>query len=276
MDPAARELDEASRFPLCRPDTLTALFRGSGLGDARCEPVEISTPFASFDDCGRPFLGGTGPAPSYVASLDADRRAILAAPSHTRPLAASPRFSPGGPDARKYGASEGYPVKAISRLPFFVGIFSHYDQLLEGRAVRRRASPSRLLRVADEPALRYEYEAESRSIDDYVARNPTTGLLIARGDTILVERYQYARTDLHRLTSLSMAKTVTAMLVGIAIGEHLVRSIDDPAGAYLPALAHTEYGRTSIRRATSSWLTRPCASEPMTPTRKPSRCGEAS
>jgi ABC-type uncharacterized transport system substrate-binding protein len=35
-----------------------------------------------------------------------------------------------------------------------------------------------------------------------------TGLLIARGDTILVERYQYARNDRHRFTSQSMAKTV--------------------------------------------------------------------
>lgn len=158
-----------------------------------------------------------------------------------------PRFAAGGPDALEYGANEGYPVKAINRLPFFVGVFSHYDQLLEGRTARRAAAPSRLLRASAEPALRYEYRGETRSLDDYLARNPATGLLVARGDTILVERYQYARTDRHRLTSFSMAKTVTAMLVGIAIGENLIRSVDDPAGAYVPALADTEYGRTSLR-----------------------------
>jgi hypothetical protein len=78
VDSAARELDEGSRFPLCRRHTLTALFRSCGLGDVRCEPIVIPTAFASFDDYWRPFLGGTGPAPSYVASLDSDRRAILA------------------------------------------------------------------------------------------------------------------------------------------------------------------------------------------------------
>jgi SAM-dependent methyltransferase len=78
VDPASRELDEGNRFPLCRPDALTALFRGGGLSDVGCEPIEISTTFASFDDYWRPFLGGTGPAPSYVASLDAGRRAALA------------------------------------------------------------------------------------------------------------------------------------------------------------------------------------------------------
>jgi len=77
VDSAARELDEGNRFPLCRRDTLTALFRRGDLDDVRCEPIEIPTAFTSFEDYWRPFLGGTGPAPSYVASLDADRRAIL-------------------------------------------------------------------------------------------------------------------------------------------------------------------------------------------------------
>ena len=44
-----------------------------------------------------------------------------------------------------------------------------------------------------------------------------------------------------------MAKTVTAMLVGIAIDEGRIRSVDDLAAAYVPALAGTEYGRTSLR-----------------------------
>jgi CubicO group peptidase (beta-lactamase class C family) len=44
-----------------------------------------------------------------------------------------------------------------------------------------------------------------------------------------------------------MAKTVTAMLIGIAIAEGHIRSVEDPAAAYLPALAGTEYGRTSLR-----------------------------
>jgi CubicO group peptidase (beta-lactamase class C family) len=44
-----------------------------------------------------------------------------------------------------------------------------------------------------------------------------------------------------------MAKTVTSMLIGIAIAEGRIRSVDDAAAAYVPALAGTEYGRTSLR-----------------------------
>jgi len=90
-DSTARELDEGARFPLCRPDALADVFRAGGLRDVRCEPIEIPTEFASFDAYWRPLLGGTGPAPSYVASLDADRCAALA-----RKLAQALPRGPGG------------------------------------------------------------------------------------------------------------------------------------------------------------------------------------
>jgi hypothetical protein len=39
--------------------------------------IEVPTTFRDFDDYWSPFLGGQGPAPSYVASLDEDRRETL-------------------------------------------------------------------------------------------------------------------------------------------------------------------------------------------------------
>jgi SAM-dependent methyltransferase len=78
LDPRARGLDEGERFPLCRPEALVDLFEAGGLHDVRCEGIEIQTRFASFDDYWKPLLGGTGPAPSYLASLDADHRVALA------------------------------------------------------------------------------------------------------------------------------------------------------------------------------------------------------
>jgi CubicO group peptidase (beta-lactamase class C family) len=173
------------------------------------------------------------------------------APAPVAPAAASgPRFEQGGPDADEFSAREGYPLgtrDTFFRVPFLVGSQSHLDEIFPSRAVRRPAAPSPLARAASEPALRYDYQGRSLAIDDYMTRNPATGLLIARDETILVERYQYARTDRDRFTSWSMAKTVTSMLVGIAVGEGRIRSVDDPAAAYVPKLAGTEYGRTSLR-----------------------------
>jgi CubicO group peptidase (beta-lactamase class C family) len=161
-----------------------------------------------------------------------------------------PRFDQGGPDADDFGARNGYPFgdrTSFFRIPFLVGSQSHQDEIFPGRLIRRTGTPSPLARAASEPALRYDYEGRNLTVDDYLARNPTTGLLVARGDTIFIERYQYARTDRDRFTSWSMAKTVTSMLIGIAIAEGRIHSVDDPAAAYVPALAGTEYGRTSLR-----------------------------
>lgn len=79
------------------------------------------------------------------------------------------------------------------------------------------------------------------------SRNRTTGLLILKGDTILVERYRYDRKPESRMASFSMAKTVVAMLVGIALSERKIRSIDDRAAEYAVELGGTPYGETRIR-----------------------------
>jgi len=177
-----------------------------------------------------------------------DKGALAQAPAaQSAPL--GPRFDPSGPDADDFGARAGYPVGSRSTFfsaPFLVGSQSHLDEIFPSRSVRRAATASPLGR-ASEPALRYDYQGSSFTLDDYMARNPATGLLVARDDTILVERYQYGRTDRDRFTSWSMAKTVTSMLIGIAIGEGRIRSVDDPAATYVPALGGTEYGRTSLR-----------------------------
>jgi SAM-dependent methyltransferase len=78
-DPAAAELDEGRRFPLCRPEALRSLWTGAGLTGVEVEPVEVPTRFRDLDDYWTPFLGGQGPAPGYVSTLDEDRRAALQA-----------------------------------------------------------------------------------------------------------------------------------------------------------------------------------------------------
>ena len=76
-NPAAHQYDEGVRFSICAPDKLKDLFSAAGLLDVRCEPIEIATEFQSFEDYWRPLLGGTGPAPSYVASLDSHERSLV-------------------------------------------------------------------------------------------------------------------------------------------------------------------------------------------------------
>jgi SAM-dependent methyltransferase len=77
LDPAARDLDEGVRFPMCRRDALESIFQDAGMRDVRSATVEIRTRFELFSDYWKPFLGGTGPAPSYIASLSEEKRSEL-------------------------------------------------------------------------------------------------------------------------------------------------------------------------------------------------------
>jgi SAM-dependent methyltransferase len=79
LDPQALALDEGVRFPICQPDALRAAFKQAGLQRIQVEGIETRMAFASFDDFWSPFLGGQGPAPAYVASLDAPARQALEA-----------------------------------------------------------------------------------------------------------------------------------------------------------------------------------------------------
>lgn len=77
LDPHAFELDEGQRFPLCQPAPLVGLFQQAGLTQVELRAIDIATDFQDFDDYWSPFLGGQGPAPSYVTALSDERRAAL-------------------------------------------------------------------------------------------------------------------------------------------------------------------------------------------------------
>lgn len=164
---------------------------------------------------------------------------------------AGPRYRADGKNADAYGRNEGYP--ACTGMAYVredrcrVWALSHFDTVFPARIIAAPKTPSVLARAASEPSISYTFAGQTLTLDQYLERQPVTGFLIAKGDTILVERYQYARTDKHRLTSFSMAKTITALLIGIALEEGAIRSIDDLAEIYVPDLKGTEYGRTPIK-----------------------------
>lgn len=186
---------------------------------------------------------------SIIAMVMLATFGITSAQEVAKSAVAGPVLSNTGHDAGDYGADEGYPLGTLAtgaEMRHLVATYSHFDELTPARIVARAATPWSFQRAA-EPAIYYSFEGERRTIADYLARQPTTGLLLARDDTILYEHYQYARSDRDRFLSQSMAKTITAMLIGIATTEGVIKSIDDDVATYVAALADTEYGKTPIR-----------------------------
>jgi hypothetical protein len=85
-------------------------------------------------------------------------------------------------------------------------------------------------------AFSYPFGANSRTLSDYLGRWDITGLLVARRGVVLAEHYRHQRSSEMRFTSWSMAKSITSLLLGIAIDRGLIASLDDRADQYLPRL----------------------------------------
>ena len=78
LDRKAIALDEGQRFPLCRPEPLRQLFQtNTHMEKVEVCTIDIPTVFRDFVDYWSPFLGGQGPAPSYVMSISEEGRIAL-------------------------------------------------------------------------------------------------------------------------------------------------------------------------------------------------------
>lgn len=70
LNPIADSLHESRRFPEANAEELSAAFKRVGFSDIETTSIDIITNFSDFDDYWKPFLGGQGPAPTYVLKLD--------------------------------------------------------------------------------------------------------------------------------------------------------------------------------------------------------------
>lgn len=97
----------------------------------------------------------------------------------------------------------------------------------------------------------YTFNGTTATVDDYLARSLTQGLVVLDGQSslgpaIAHERYYSADEDT-LFQTWSMAKSFTSAAVGIALGEGAIDSIDEPITAYLGELKGTGYDGVSIR-----------------------------
>jgi CubicO group peptidase (beta-lactamase class C family) len=154
------------------------------------------------------------------------------------------------PDESLLGRAWGYPsgnTTTAFQESYRVGSFSAMASIFNSRRVDRAHVAAPLPR--GEPAeIRYTSGGVSLSVQDYLDRNRVTGLLILHDGRIVHEQYQYGRHERHAFISFSMAKSLTASLVGIAVDRGHLRSLDDPAETYVPELKGSAYGTTTLRQ----------------------------
>jgi CubicO group peptidase (beta-lactamase class C family) len=129
-----------------------------------------------------------------------------------------------------------------------VNTFRNIDRLFPVRVVKH--GPHVLaLPPAAKPFTRVEFSSGGKTYDliDYMALNRVTGLLILKGGKIAYQDYEMGNTDQTRWMSMSIAKTITSSLMGAAIQDGFIKSIDDPVTRYVAKLKGSAYDGVSIR-----------------------------
>ena len=133
--------------------------------------------------------------------------------------------------------------------PYNLYYFHHIDQLNVQQDWIRRSGPVFALREPSAPfAASYTYANQQHTLDEYFVRNYVVGFVVLHDDQILLEKYLHGADRESRFLSNSVSKSFTSMLVGAAIAEGKISSVDDPVVKYLPWLKESSgYRDTTIK-----------------------------
>lgn len=92
----------------------------------------------------------------------------------------------------------------------------------------------------------YTYLGEERSVNAFIEKTGTTGLLVANKNQILYESYFDGYKDTDRMITWSISKSVISALIGIAAEEGYISSVNDLVTDYVPSLSASGYRDVSI------------------------------
>ncbi len=129
-----------------------------------------------------------------------------------------------------------------------VNTFRNIGRLFPTRTIAAGRSPHPLPTAATPlTAVSFTSKGKAWTLDDYLRLNRVSGLLVLKNGRVALERYAYGNGPTTRWMSMSMAKSITSTLIGAAIKDGAIRSLDDPVTRYVPRLAGSAYDGVTVR-----------------------------
>jgi CubicO group peptidase (beta-lactamase class C family) len=130
-----------------------------------------------------------------------------------------------------------------------VATFSHAERLQPVRVVHRGESSQPLpKRTKPFPPIHFDVEGHHFDLYDYLATNRVAGMLVLKDGEIAFEDYELGIGPDTRWISFSMAKSITSTLVGVALADGSISSLDDAVVRYVPELKGSAYDGVSVRQ----------------------------
>ena len=120
------------------------------------------------------------------------------------------------------------------------------ETVFETRTVAAGGAVHPLPKATKAIAPTYEFKGKTWTVDDYMAANSVSGVLVLKDGKVLLERYGLGRKPQDRWTSFSVAKSITSTLAGAAVRDGKLK-LTDPVTTYLPELKGSAYDGVSVR-----------------------------
>jgi CubicO group peptidase (beta-lactamase class C family) len=128
--------------------------------------------------------------------------------------------------------------------------FLHMEDINETSNLIKSPSPTRLpVNLTYQLPIDFSSNGKTIDVQDFIDHSMTTGLMIIHKDTIILENYTRGLTPETTHISWSMAKSFISGMIGIAIEEGKIKSIQDQITDYLPQFKGTGYEGVTIKNA---------------------------
>lgn len=126
--------------------------------------------------------------------------------------------------------------------------FRRADQIFAAHTIHRGAKVRALPRAAVQidPVVVQSEGLPAVSVEQLMQAERITGVIAVKNGEIILERYAYGRGPGDKWISMSVAKSVTSTLIGAAVKDGLIHSIDDPVVRYIPELKGTAFDGVTI------------------------------
>src|SRR5271166_1594010 len=126
--------------------------------------------------------------------------------------------------------------------------FRHMDKLFPSHRILRSGPVSELPRARRQLGeVRYKWKGADHTLGNLLLRTNTMGFLVVKDGQMVAEQYSGGADQNSTFTSWSVGKSFTSTLVGLAIADGKIASVDDPVTKYIPELKGSGYDGVPIR-----------------------------